>query len=138
MKLNKFKTPEQIEKDRKFRREHYYRNRHHYLAKQKLINKAENLSVGLLLTSLKSSCRICGESDTTCIDFHHLDPSKKEFSVSQSRGGRYSVEKILDETKKCICLCSNCHRKLHSGKLALPVGIEPTKSVLETKVLPLN
>ena len=45
------------------------------------------------------------------LEFHHLDPSEKDFTIS-----RYSVlswNKIKVELDKCILICSNCHRELH-------------------------
>lgn len=67
------------------------------------------------------SCCICGESDESCLDFHHLDSSKKDFNIgSSSRIGK-SIETIKQEINKCACLCSNCHRKFHAGKLNLPL-----------------
>jgi hypothetical protein len=47
------------------------------------------------------------------IDFHHADPTRKEFSISVAIRKRYSLERITREIKKCRRLCSNCHRKLH-------------------------
>lgn len=54
----------------------------------------------------------CGESHIAALDFHHLDPSQKEFSVAiLLRINDWS--KIESELKKCKLVCSNCHRKSH-------------------------
>lgn len=58
-------------------------------------------------------CEICKENHTACLDFHHKDSSQKECTVSKTVNELYPKEKILKEIKKCIVLCSNCHRKLH-------------------------
>ena len=58
------------------------------------------------------SCERCGENDIACLDWHHIDPTQKEASVSWMLQNR-SKTAIIEEMKKCICLCSNCHRKLH-------------------------
>jgi hypothetical protein len=44
-------------------------------------------------------------------DFHHLDPSIKEFSWDYAR--RVSRTRMMAELKKCVLLCSNCHRERH-------------------------
>jgi hypothetical protein len=46
------------------------------------------------------------------LDFHHIDPTKKEFSLSQIRLTKMN-EKIKIELDKCILLCANCHREKH-------------------------
>lgn len=56
------------------------------------------------------SCEKCGESHISCLDFHHLDPTKKEFLISKTV--RTPIKR-LKEIGKCIVLCANCHRKLH-------------------------
>lgn len=62
---------------------------------------------------LGGCCSHCGLVDDPCVyDFHHLDPTKKEFSFG--RIGARSFDKIVSELDKCILLCSNCHRKVHS------------------------
>ena len=43
---------------------------------------------------------------------HHLDPSKKEFTISQRMT---SFEAIQPELEKCVLLCSNHHREVHEG-----------------------
>ena len=45
-------------------------------------------------------------------DFHHLDPTKKEFTLSQIRLCRMN-DKIKEELDKCLLLCANCHREVH-------------------------
>ena len=57
-------------------------------------------------------CVRCGYSK--CIDaleFHHRDPSKKDFSVS---GKTWSLERLKKEVDKCDLVCSNCHREIHA------------------------
>ena len=58
-------------------------------------------------------CEKCGYNK--CLDaleFHHKDPSQKEFQICSS-GGCASFERTLEEAKKCQLLCANCHREEH-------------------------
>ena len=43
-------------------------------------------------------------------DFHHLDPSKKEYAFGTKMK---KLESIKQELDKCVLLCSNCHRIRH-------------------------
>jgi len=64
-------------------------------------------------------CEIC--SYTRCIEaleFHHLDPTKKDFGIS-AKGYSRSWEKAKVEIEKCVLLCANCHREFHARKLQL-------------------
>lgn len=61
-------------------------------------------------------CEICGYNKCIgALDFHHLDPSNKSFSIAST--GRRNIERNMEidikEVDKCILLCSNCHRELH-------------------------
>lgn len=69
-----------------------------------------------LLYDLKQPCLNCGESDPTCVDFHHIDPSKKKFNIAGACVKHKPMEEIKEEIKKCVCLCSNCHKKFHAYK----------------------
>lgn len=60
---------------------------------------------------LKYPCVKCGEGRPYAIDFHHINPSEKEFEPSQIITA--SNTKLLEELKKCICLCRNCHAEFH-------------------------
>jgi hypothetical protein len=58
-------------------------------------------------------CEICHYNKCiSSLDFHHLDPTKKEFSISTKKCNAFG-EEIKKELDKCILLCSNCHREEH-------------------------
>lgn len=59
----------------------------------------------------KSKCEKCGDSRYYVLDFHHV--RDKKFSISEASTRLISKDKINEEIKKCIILCSNCHRELH-------------------------
>lgn len=61
-------------------------------------------------------CCVCGEDDAACLDFHHLDPSCKDLELSAAIQTR-SKEAVIEEMNKCACLCANCHRKYHVGRI---------------------
>lgn len=69
------------------------------------------------LQSLKKECIICGEKESICLDFHHINPEEKSFTIAKHQS--LGKEKLLAEIKKCVCLCSNCHRKVHAGIINL-------------------
>jgi len=66
-------------------------------------------------------CIECGEADPVVIDFHHLNATEKEDGISKLIWNNSSLGKIKTEIDKCVCLCSNCHRRVHAGTLQLRV-----------------
>lgn len=47
----------------------------------------------------------------SAMEFHHINPLEKDFSISSNINMSY--EKIKKELDKCILLCANCHREIH-------------------------
>lgn len=75
-----------------------------------------------LIDGFGGKCGKCSlEDDQVVFDFHHLDPKEKDFVLSSKI---MSEEKAFDEAKKCVLLCSNCHRKVHAGAIVLPEDIQ--------------
>lgn len=54
------------------------------------------------------------------LEFHHLDPNKKDFSIGQMKCR--SLNSIKEELDKCILLCSNCHKEIHAGYIKYENG----------------
>jgi hypothetical protein len=72
-----------------------------------------------LISMLGGACKICGYNKShKVLEFHHLDPSKKNFSVAARIN--LAWHKIISEIKKCVLLCPNCHREYHLGLTKLP------------------
>ena len=62
-------------------------------------------------------CQICGYNRCQeALEFHHLDPSQKDFTIS---GGTKSFESLKPEVDKCILVCANCHREIHAGLIKI-------------------
>ena len=60
-------------------------------------------------------CKLCGyDKCHNALEFHHLDPTIKEESPSSLRQVTDEL-RWKSELKKCILLCSNCHREVHAG-----------------------
>jgi hypothetical protein len=57
-------------------------------------------------------CVKCGYNKCVrALEFHHIDPSQKDFAPSQNMN--MSWDRIKIELDKCILVCSNCHREIH-------------------------
>jgi hypothetical protein len=52
------------------------------------------------------------------LDLHHLDPSSKEFNLSGNSTRKWAS--IVQELRKCVLLCRNCHQEVHSGMVDPP------------------
>uniref|UniRef100_A0A6M3ITU3 Putative homing endonuclease n=1 Tax=viral metagenome TaxID=1070528 RepID=A0A6M3ITU3_9ZZZZ len=83
-----------------------------YRRDRRLIWKQFCIELGLV------SCSICGY--TRCwraLDFHHMNPDKKETRITTLMSlslSEKNKEKFLKELKNMILICANCHRELHS------------------------
>ena len=75
-------------------------------------------------------CTHCGENHPATLDFHHVDPSKKESVVSELVSkGCYKAAKL--EVEKCIVLCANCHRIHHYNENSVKIQALTTNQLPE-------
>lgn len=66
------------------------------------------------------SCQVCGyHKAVRALQFHHLIPGEKDFTISRASKAWESIKKELE---KCVLLCSNCHAEVHEGLLDLAPG----------------
>ena len=89
-----------------------YRKKHRERLKEKYKKRYYKYKKLLNRFKLSKGCSICGY--TKCgeaLEFHHLNPDEKEFSVANI----YNVnkQKLKKEIAKCIVVCANCHREIH-------------------------
>lgn len=74
-------------------------------------NRLEDL---ILKVFTNYECSICKYSKCKqALEFHHLNPSEKEFKISEM--GTFTEDKIIKELEKCMLVCANCHREIHFG-----------------------
>lgn len=58
------------------------------------------------------SCVKCGYNKSVhALEFHHLDKNEKDFGIGAANKSWEIIKKELD---KCILVCANCHREIHS------------------------
>ena len=85
------------------------------LARSRAVTKCRNNRHRKLKELAGGECFLCGYNRCfRALEFHHLDPSKKSFALSVT-GCTMSFDKQLEETKKCVLLCANCHREVEDG-----------------------
>ena len=75
------------------------------------------LTRGMFLAKIKEflggKCQRCGYNKCiSALEFHHTDPTKKEFTISNDH---FKLKEVMKEIKKCILICSNCHKEYHAG-----------------------
>lgn len=67
----------------------------------------------LAVLYLGGKCQECGYNKCfQALDFHHIDPTTKEFTVAAITNRSWSNLKA--EISKCRLLCANCHREHHA------------------------
>lgn len=71
-----------------------------------------------LVAEAGGRCAVCGYSRClSALAFHHVEPSVKEFGISQ-RGVTRSLSRARTEAQKCVLLCANCHAEVEAGLAA--------------------
>lgn len=74
-----------------------------------------------LIKVFNSQCCICGfNSFQEALEFHHVNPEEKSFGITDGTSATKALEKQLEEMKKCILVCANCHRGIHAGHIQIP------------------
>ena len=63
-------------------------------------------------------CARCNNADVRVLEFHHPNRKEKKFGIAVAFYNHLGLERIKKEAEKCVILCANCHRILHSEERA--------------------
>ena len=73
-----------------------------------------------LLEEFGGACELCGyKRCSRNLHFHHYCPKTKSFGIGQGDTTR-AYKTLLEEAKKCILVCSNCHGEVEEGVREVP------------------
>jgi hypothetical protein len=64
----------------------------------------------LLADIIGGKCFNCNIQNVFLLDFHHVKPEEKDFCIGWTKWSTIN-DSIINEVKKCILLCTNCHRE---------------------------
>jgi len=68
------------------------------------------------------ACELCGyNKNLSALEFHHIDRETKESQLDSRTLSNSNMEWIMSEFEKCMVLCANCHREIHSPDLMIGV-----------------
>lgn len=81
------------------------------------VPNGETLTRGKIMDFIRklngNRCMRCGyDTCGAALEFHHIDPNQKDFTISNER---LKLIEAIEESKKCVLLCANCHREIHAN-----------------------
>jgi hypothetical protein len=69
-----------------------------------------------MVNAMGGKCICCGYNKCNeALEFHHLNPEQKKFGFGKIRANPTTWNIIVEELKKCILVCANCHREIEAG-----------------------
>jgi hypothetical protein len=101
------------EKRNALNRASYARNKD----KRQKINREKKASAKEKWRQYKStlSCVQCGQNHPATLDFHHIEKHPSNLKVNKLVTN-HAFKKAIEEIKKCLVLCANCHRIHHHNE----------------------
>jgi hypothetical protein len=99
-------------------RRYYQENHDRHIRVVMAYRRRRKKELSARITAIKEAngCALCPENDPVCLEFHHPDPGQKDFEIGSFFNASWKWPVIVAEIKKCVVLCSNCHKKVHAGK----------------------
>jgi len=95
--------------------------------KSKFVQNSQRRKKQFAVDMFGGKCQRCNyDKCINALEFHHIDKDEKE-EIPSYIIMRWSWKRAVEELKKCILLCSNCHREIHYQ----PRDIEYEKSLLK-------
>jgi len=85
------------------------------VSRNQRLRSARRLLKSQAVCYLGDACVDCGlrTEYLSVYDFHHKDPSQKDFNLGRLLGSTCDWDIISSELNKCDLLCANCHRIRH-------------------------
>ena len=109
-----YKDPEvRRQKNKEYSKQYYLKNKDECIVRNKLFKILAKKRWQEFKATLK--CINCGFNHPATLDFHHVirkPENKKIHALVQNS----SYAKAVEEIKKCVVLCANCHRIHHNDE----------------------
>jgi hypothetical protein len=106
-----YKDPDKRrEYQREYMRGWYQSNKAKHIAYVR--NRDRKIEGWLKQYKLTLKCALCDEHHPACLEFHHINPQEKKFTIGRQER-RITLRSLQEEIAKCRVLCANCHRKEH-------------------------
>ena len=85
------------------------------LCRQERVSEWRRRVKRILVEEAGGRCQVCGYGRcNAALQFHHLDPHQKQFSLSHDGVAR-NLALARAEASKCVLLCANCHAEVEVG-----------------------
>jgi len=89
-----------------------------------------------MLEAMGNKCACCGyDKCLRILEFHHINPKTKSFSLGSARGNISSWKNLVNELKKCILVCQNCHGEIHAEFRKIPDDVRKFNMEFENYTL---
>lgn len=74
-----------------------------------------------IVVAMGGKCSICGyDKCLSALALHHLNPSEKDPAFSMIMTNHKTWDFVVQELRKCILVCHNCHCEVHAGIINIP------------------
>lgn len=87
----------------------------------KMYKERKQDAINLIKSTRKMECVECGYNKSfSALDFHHVKKEDKKHGIHSLMNSvtkvwkTENIDTLLNELKKCVILCSNCHREHHA------------------------
>lgn len=99
-------------KMREYRKTYHRKHKNTHGDRKRQTESRLKRNKAIIAEAYKVGCKLCPENDIDCLDFHHVNPTEKEDTISTLVWSSTPI--LVAEIAKCVVLCANCHRKLHA------------------------
>jgi hypothetical protein len=100
--------------EQEYQRRHYLANKALYKARARRNSELYRIRNMRFVNRYKvfCGCQQCGYKEHyIALDLHHTD--KKDKTIAEMCTDAVSMRRLKKEIRKCVVLCSNCHRVTH-------------------------
>ncbi len=75
------------------------------------------------VAALGGRCVVCAlQTHIMVYDFHHVENRVGRQTIGDLMSSIKSWARIVEDLRRCVLVCSNCHRLVHHGLVAIPEG----------------
>lgn len=74
-----------------------------------------------IVEAMGGKCQCCNyDKCNAALELHHVDPTQKDIPFGRIYANHHAWNTVVEELRKCILVCANCHREIHNDNRTLP------------------